>query len=353
MSTCATAETTSLRRSTIIAVRDVLEASRESRSVDTMIELRGVTKIYADASRPAVENLDLTIDAGEFVCLVGPSGCGKTTTLKMINRLIEPTAGTIVVNGQDVTQVDSNDLRLGIGYVIQRGGLFPHRTVADNIATVPLLLGWDQGRIRQRVAELASIMSLDDDLLQRYPRALSGGQQQRVGVARALAADPPVLLMDEPFGAVDPVVRERLQEELSAIQARLHKTIVFVTHDIGEALRLADRVVIFRQGGGVDQVASPQELLRQPATDDVAAFLGAHRQLQRATLITLAQVIARHRRAATAVDERQIPMDALRMADTVSAALDLLLATQQTHVDVVDGPRVYRLDFADLQASLR
>ena len=193
---------------------------------------------------------------------MGPSGCGKTTTLKMINRLIEPTGGTVWVGGVDIRTQPTHELRRGIGYVIQQAGLFPHRTVGDNIATVPRLLGWDRGRVNARVDELADLLRLDRGLLGRYPSALSGGQQQRVGVARALAADPPVLLMDEPYSAVDPIVRAQLQDELLTLQREVHKTIVFVTHDIDEAIKLADRIAILNIGGILEQVDSPAEMLR-------------------------------------------------------------------------------------------
>ena len=231
---------------------------------DVAIRLERLTKTYPGASRPAVDGLDLTIPRGELVALVGPSGCGKTTTLKMINRLIEPTGGTVWVEGVDIRTRPTHELRRGIGYVIQQAGLFPHRTVGDNIATVPKLLGWDRDRANARVDELADLLRLDRGLLGRYPAALSGGQQQRVGVARALAADPPVLLMDEPYSAVDPIVRAQLQDELLRLQREVHKTIVFVTHDIDEAIKLADRIAILNVGGILEQVDSPAEMLRAP-----------------------------------------------------------------------------------------
>ena len=208
----------------------------------------------------------------------------------MINRLVEPTSGRVVVDGVDARSVPVHELRRGIGYVIQHAGLFPHRTIADNIATVPKLLGWDKARIRDRVGELAALLGLDDELLARYPAALSGGQQQRVGVARALAADPPVLLMDEPYSAVDPIVRARLQDELLSLQRRVQKTIVLVTHDIDEAIKLADRIAILNIGGVLEQVGPPEELLRQPANDFVAGFLGDDRGIKRLSLLTVADV---------------------------------------------------------------
>jgi osmoprotectant transport system ATP-binding protein len=255
-----------------------------------MIELRGVGKTYPGASSPAVGALDLEIAAGEIVVLVGPSGCGKTTTLKMINRLIEPTTGVIRVAGRDVSTVPAPELRRGIGYVIQHIGLFPHRTIAENIATVPRMLGWDRATIERRVDELVDLVDLDPDIRRRYPADLSGGQRQRVGVARALAADPPVLLMDEPFGAVDPILRSRLQDELLALQHALHKTIVLVTHDVDEAIKVADRVAVLNVGGVLEQYAPPAELLRAPATPFVEGFLGPDRGIKRLSLIRISEV---------------------------------------------------------------
>jgi len=255
-----------------------------------MISLRGVTKVFPGTERPAVDQLSFEVGEGEVVVLVGPSGCGKTTTLKMINRLIEPTGGRIVVAGRDVTEVDAPILRRDIGYVIQQIGLFPHRTIAANIATVPRLLGWDAARIDARVDELIDLVDLEPEMRDRYPNELSGGQRQRVGVARALAADPPVLLMDEPFGAVDPIVRARLQDELIDLQARLHKTIVLVTHDIDEAIKLGDRVAILNVGGVLEQYAPPGTILAEPANAFVEDFLGSDRGLKRLSLMTVDQV---------------------------------------------------------------
>jgi osmoprotectant transport system ATP-binding protein len=253
-----------------------------------MISLQGVTKRFPNAAEPAVGDLSFDIEAGDIVALVGPSGCGKTTTLKMINRLIEPSGGRILLEGRDVLAQDPVELRRGIGYVIQSVGLMPHQTIARNIATVPHLLGWDEARIRERTQELVALFDLDPDFLARYPGELSGGQRQRVGVARALAADPDVMLMDEPFAAVDPIVRARLQDEFLSIQRRLQKTIVFVTHDVDEAIKLADRICILNTGGVLEQYAAPEEILRAPANDFVARFVGSERGLKRLALIRVA-----------------------------------------------------------------
>jgi len=255
------------------------------------IRLEGVTKRFPGSASDAVTSLSLELHEGEITVLVGPSGCGKTTTLKMINRLVEPTSGRIDVFGEDQATLPAHELRRRIGYVIQETGLFPHRTIAQNIATVPRLLGWPKKRIRERVTELAELVGLAPDQLERYPAGLSGGQRQRAGVARALAADPPVLLMDEPFGAVDPVVRGRLQDELLALQQSLHKTIVFVTHDIEEAMKLGDRVAILNVGGILAQFASPAEMLRQPADEFVEEFLGRERGLRGLSLVRVTEVL--------------------------------------------------------------
>lgn len=257
---------------------------------ETMIRLEHVSKTFPGSGQPAVGDLSMEVPRGEIAVLVGPSGCGKTTTLKMVNRLIEPTSGEITVGGEPVTQAEPHLLRRKIGYVIQQIGLFPHRTIAENIATVPTLLDWPAERIATRVEELIDLVGLDAAMLPRYPAELSGGQQQRVGVARALAADPPVLLMDEPFGAVDPIVRAKLQDELLALQDRVRKTIVFVTHDIDEAIRLGNRVAILNVGGVLEQYAPPEEVLRDPANDFVVEFLGSERGLKRLSLIPVSSV---------------------------------------------------------------
>ncbi|MGO1165433.1 MAG: ABC transporter ATP-binding protein [Janibacter sp.] len=241
-----------------------------------MIRLDGVTMQYPDGTL-AVDDLSLTVPDREITVLVGPSGCGKTTTLRMINRMVEPTSGTVSIDGTDVTSMDAAQLRRGIGYVIQHGGLFPHHTVERNVAAVPMLLGTSRKQALARARELLELVGLDPALGRRYPSQLSGGQQQRIGIARALAADPPVMLMDEPFSAVDPVVREQLQEEFLRLQAELGKTIVMVTHDIDEAIRLGDHVAVLRVGGRIAQLATPRDLLAHPADGVVADFLGRDR----------------------------------------------------------------------------
>lgn len=253
-----------------------------------MIRMENVTKHYAEAAVPSVENLTLEVPEGSIVALIGPSGCGKTTTMRMINRLIEPTEGRIFVNGEDVTHVDPVQLRRHIGYVIQSVGLFPHMTIAENIAAVPNLLGWGKPRIDRRTAELLDLVGLDPrDMLNRYPRQLSGGQRQRIGVARALAADPAVLLMDEPFGAIDPIARTRLQDEFRQILSRVRKTVVLVTHDLDEAIRLGDRIAIMRDGRIV-QYDTPDAILSRPADDFVANFVGIDRAIKRLSLFSVA-----------------------------------------------------------------
>jgi osmoprotectant transport system ATP-binding protein len=261
---------------------------------EPMIRLDGVSKRYADGT-VAVSELSLDVPEGDLVVLVGPSGCGKTTTMKMVNRLIEPTGGRILLDGDDVTRVDPVTLRRRMGYVIQQVGLFPHRTVAENVVTVPSLLGWDRRKASARGREMLDLVGLDPDRYgRRYPHQLSGGQRQRVGVARALAADPPVLLMDEPFGAVDPVTRDRLQAEFLRLQREVHKTILFVTHDIEEAVRLGDRIAVFRQGGHLEQYDTPATLLGAPATDFVADFVGADRGLKRLSVTSVATLDLEH-----------------------------------------------------------
>jgi osmoprotectant transport system ATP-binding protein len=255
-----------------------------------VITLDGVTKRYG-ADSVAVAELSFTIPDGELCVLVGPSGCGKTTTLRMINRLIEPSGGRILIDGTDVLQMDPVELRRGIGYVIQQGGLFPHRRIADNVATVPRLLGWDKTRVDARVTELLELVGLDpEQYARRFPHELSGGERQRVGVARALGGDPPVLLMDEPFGAVDPVTRQRLQQQFLDLQVTLKKTIVFVTHDIEEAAKLGDRIVVLSKGGVLEQYDTPAGVLGRPATPFVADFVGTDRGVRRLAVMPIESV---------------------------------------------------------------
>lgn len=293
------------------------------------ISLREVTKTYAGSDKPAVECLDMDITAGELVVFVGPSGCGKTTTLRMINRLEEPTTGSIHLNGKDVSGIPAPELRRGIGYVIQQGGLFPHQTVETNIGCVPRLLGWPKARIRDRVEELVELVRLDPEVLRRYPSSLSGGQQQRVGVARALAADPPILLMDEPYSAVDPVVRSQLRQELKSLQQQLSKTIVLVTHDIDEAVELADRVAVFAEGGRLVQYSVPTELLARPNSSQVEEFLGEDRTLRRLSLLTVTTATLERPRA----DRPPLEVDS---AMSLRTALDTLLTSATDRAAVID-----------------
>ncbi|MGH3108821.1 MAG: ABC transporter ATP-binding protein [Rubrobacter sp.] len=251
-----------------------------------MIEFRQVGKTYPGSDNPVVTDLSFEVPEGEICVLVGPSGCGKTTTMRMVNRLIEITEGEILINGEPNTAMSGTQLRRKIGYAIQQIGLFPHRTIADNIGTVPHLLGWDKGRIRDRVDELLELVGLSpEEYRDRYPAELSGGQQQRVGVARALAADPPIMLMDEPFGAVDPITRERLQDEFLRIQEDIKKTIVFVTHDIDEAIKMGDRIAILKHGGVLAQYDAPETILANPNSEFVASFVGTDRILKRLSLV--------------------------------------------------------------------
>jgi osmoprotectant transport system ATP-binding protein len=250
----------------------------------------GATKRYRGSSEPAVDRLSLEVPAGEICVLVGPSGCGKTTAMRMVNRTVEISEGDVLIGERSVRDREPAQLRREIGYVIQQIGLFPHRTITQNIGAVPQLLGWDKDRIRARSAELLELIGLDPELGDRYPSQLSGGQQQRVGVARALAADPLVMLMDEPFGAIDPINRERLQNEFLRLQAEIQKTVLFVTHDIDEAIKMGDRIAVMREGGRVEQYATPAELLMAPATEFVEDFVGADRALKRLALMRVADI---------------------------------------------------------------
>ncbi len=294
-----------------------------------MIHIEGLTKQFPGAQRPAVDGLSLSIPEGELCVLIGSSGCGKTTTMRMINRMIEPDSGLIEVAGRNVREQDAVALRRNIGYVIQQTGLFPHFTIAENIATVPRLLGWAEPRIQARVDELLALVGLaPDQYRQRYPRELSGGQRQRVGVARALAADPPVMLMDEPFGAIDPINRASLQDEFLRILQKLKKTIVFVTHDIDEALKMGDRVAILRDGR-ILQIDTPDALLAAPANDFVASFLGAGRALKRLALALVGDV----QESATPVPGAP----RVEAAATLRDALALLLETGAAELAVTDA----------------
>jgi osmoprotectant transport system ATP-binding protein len=293
-----------------------------------------VRKLYGDGTA-AVEDLSLEIGDGEIVVLVGPSGCGKTTSLKMINRLVEPTSGTITLDGRDTRSHDVNALRRSIGYVIQQVGLFPHLSVAENVATVPRLSGWDRRRTAARVDELLDLVGLPAARYgRRLPAELSGGERQRVGVARALGVDPPVLLMDEPFGAIDPIARERLQDELLRLQQVVRKTIVFVTHDIEEAIKLGDRVALLEKGGVLAQYATPAELLARPASPFVADFLGEGRLVRRLGLIRLADVPVPPLNGAPA------PQLRIGVDSSLRDALDAVLRSPDGRVGVERGGEV-------------
>lgn len=281
------------------------------------IQLENLTKRYPGSADPAVDSVSMEIRAGETVVFVGPSGCGKSTTLKMINRLIEPTSGRIRIGDKDVTDMDPVKLRRTIGYAIQSSGLFPHMTVAENVALVPRMTGWSKSRVKDRVEEMLDLVGLDPrEFHGRYPRQLSGGQQQRVGVARALAADPPVLLMDEPFGAVDPITRDHLQDELIRLQHELHKTIVFVTHDFDEAIKLGDRIAVLREHSHIAQFDTPEAILTNPTDDFVSGFVGAGAALKRLNLTRVRDVEIAEFATVTVDDPLQSVFDRLRDAST-------------------------------------
>ena len=313
------------------------------------VEFRGVTKRYADHT--AVDDLSFTVPAGKICVLVGPSGCGKTTSLKMVNRLIEPTSGELLIDGVNVLTGDPTVLRRSIGYVIQQVGLFPHQTIAENIATVPRLLGWAAPRITTRVDELLTLIGLDAKVGKRYPAQLSGGERQRVGVARALAAEPPVMLMDEPFGAVDPIVRERLQMEFLRLHRTQKTTVLFVTHDIDEAITMGDRIAVMRAGKLV-QYAPPGELLAKPADDFVAQFVGADRGLKLLGLLTVggADVDTSVERAALG---KNAPV--LEASTTLRDALGQILASAAECAAVVDadGGYIGALSLESISSMLR
>ncbi|BCB03791.1 ABC transporter ATP-binding protein [Bacillus sp. KH172YL63] len=301
-----------------------------------MIEFRNVTKTYEDGTE-AIKGIDLTVPEGKLVALIGPSGCGKTTTMKMINKLITPTEGTILINGEDISHADEVELRRNIGYVIQRIGLLPHMTIEENISLIPRLKGWKKEKYEGRVDELLNLVGLEPSVYRkRYPLELSGGQQQRVGVIRALAAEPPIILMDEPFSALDPISREQLQDELKSIQNTIHKTICFVTHDIDEALKIADEIVIMRDGK-IEQVGTPSELLNHPANDFVSTFIGEDRMNRMGRTVRQVIDIMDEINDHVMLDDGegpQIPHDA-----SINEAAGLLLSSGKRYVVVMQEGR--------------
>jgi osmoprotectant transport system ATP-binding protein len=312
-----------------------------------MIQIEHVTRRFDPSGRPAVDDVSLAVADGAFVTLLGPSGCGKTTLLKMINRLYEPTSGRILIDGQDTAAVSPTALRRHIGYVIQQTGLFPHLRVEDNIGAVPRLLGWDKARTDRRVDEMLALIGLPVEYRKRFPRQLSGGEQQRVGVARALAADPPIVLMDEPFGAIDAINRARLQDELLRIQTMLHKTIIFVTHDVEEAFKLGDRIVVMREGHIV-QEGAPLEVAMAPADDFVRDLVGANDMLRRLSMLPVAAAPL----APVSAPVGELPT--ISASGNLRTALGLLLQSGAPALIVVDdaGAAVGRLDFAAMRSVL-
>ena len=296
-----------------------------------------VSKQYPGSPTPAVTDLTFTIPAGEICVLVGPSGCGKTTTMKMVNRLIDPTGGTITIDGRDVMQIPAVELRRNIGYVIQQVGLFPHMTIGENVAVVPRLLGWPTARVRDRVEELLELVGLEPGPYRdRYPSELSGGERQRVGVARALAADPPVMLMDEPFGAVDPIRRERLQNEFLRLQQRVRKTIVFVTHDVDEAIKMGDRIAILQRGGILAQYDTPAAVLAHPASEFVERFVGADRGLKRLSLARVRDLELLPAPTVRAGEDRAAARRRLTAADGTTAGAMLLVDVDEHALGWID-----------------
>ena len=307
----------------------ILQISRNTSGA--RIVLDDVTKTYPGQPTPAVEGFSMAAEPGELIMFVGPSGCGKTTTMKMINRIIEPSSGSITIDGRDILSLDPNELRRHIGYVIQQIGLFPHMTIAENIAVVPKLLGWDKDKTRERIDELLTTVELDPaEFANRYPKQLSGGQQQRVGVARALAADPPVMLMDEPFGATDPITREKLQVEFLRLQESMGKTIIFVTHDFDEAVRLGDRIAVLSDRSQIEQFDTPANILAAPANDYVSSFIGRGAAIKRLVLISVTEA-------------KLGPVSAspggpitVSLNDTLRDALDALVLTGHPALTVLD-----------------
>jgi osmoprotectant transport system ATP-binding protein len=324
---------------------------KQTTSEEVMIGLKELCKRFPGHDVPAVDNLSLDIHSGEIVVFVGPSGCGKTTTMKMINRLIEPTSGRIFLEGEDVSHVNPDQLRRRIGYVIQQIGLFPHMTIADNIAVVPRLLGWDKARIDRRVDELLDLIGIPLEYGRRYPKALSGGQKQRVGVARAMAADPPVLLMDEPFGAIDPITRERLQNEFLRLQERIRKTIVFVSHDIDEAVKMGDRIAVFGERSRIIQYDTPERILTSPANDFVRNLTGSGAMLKRLALSRVCDIGLREVTDTAGVQ----PSDTILRDATLRDALDKMLTSDSERLVVVDheDSPCGMLDFTDMRHALR
>jgi osmoprotectant transport system ATP-binding protein len=322
----------------------------DTRYTGLSIQLDELTKRYPGQAEPAVDRVTLDIPAGQLTMLVGPSGCGKTTTMKLVNRLIEPTSGSIRIGGEDVLALDPHEMRRHIGYVVQQIGLFPHMTIAQNIGLVPKLLGWPKRRIANRVDELLHMVGLDPAaFLRRYPRQLSGGQQQRVGVARALAADPPVMLMDEPFGATDPITRERLQNEFLRLQRELRKTIVFVTHDFEEALKLGDRIAVLAEHSLVVQYDTPARLLAAPANDYVASFIGSTAALKQLSLTTVAELTV-----VPSPERTKSPAAIVDSSVSLRDALDVIVKQSGEPVGVLDaaGTFVGLLSFEDICAAL-
>lgn len=294
------------------------------------LEFRNVTKRYNGSPTPAIADLSFTVPAGEVCVLVGPSGCGKTTAMRLVNRMIDMSGGDILIDGKGVKNRKPAELRREIGYVIQHVGLFPHLTVSNNIGVVPGLLGWDKKRIQRRSSELLELIGLPAEMGKRYPSQLSGGQRQRVGVARALAADPPLMLMDEPFGAIDPISRERLQNEFLRLQQEINKTIVFVTHDIDEAIKMGDRIAILKEGGELVQFDTPDAILAKPANEFVAQFVGQDRALKRLSLTRLSDVTLDR-----SIDDQSSARNSVEQTSTLRDALSMLMIENLRPLPVV------------------